>query len=161
MRVRPAIEGDADTAAEIIRRSITQLCALDYRNDPAVLERWLEHRSAEDVRRWTRAADRKLFVVEAEERQLIGVGLATDAATIALNHVAPEARFRGVSKLLVRHMETHLSALGRTRVTLLSSNVAREFYLALGYSVDGLEESRFGTLPGIRMSKPLLDARVR
>ncbi|WP_367254943.1 GNAT family N-acetyltransferase, partial [uncultured Phenylobacterium sp.] len=65
----------------------------------------------------------------------------------------PEARFLGVSKLLMQTMEKHLSVLGCNAAVLGRTLNARRFYRKLGYHEVGPLESRFGTLPGTLMAK--------
>jgi GNAT superfamily N-acetyltransferase len=161
MFVRQACEADAVAAANVVERSITEFCKADYRDDPVILTRWLENRSAEHMRLWMQHPDRYLAVVEAGQGRLLGVGLATSRGTIELNYVEPEARFRGVSKLLVQNMEAHLRLAGCTSVSLVSTSAAQGFYAGLGYQEHGLEESSFGTLPGVRMVKSLNPEKVR
>jgi hypothetical protein len=41
MKIRDAKVDDACAAAQVLRRSITDLCAADHGNDPAILAQWL------------------------------------------------------------------------------------------------------------------------
>jgi hypothetical protein len=50
MLVRCARDDDAGRAADVVRRSITELCVNEYRNDPQVLARWLANKTVEDLR---------------------------------------------------------------------------------------------------------------
>ena len=62
--------------------------------------------------------------------------MATHDGVILLNYVAPAARWRGVSKLLLNRMESDLLALGCDLSRLESSVTARMFYRAEGYVDD-------------------------
>jgi GNAT superfamily N-acetyltransferase len=56
----------------------------------------------------------------------------TEAGKITLNYVAPEARFRGVSKALLRQLEADAKALGIAQSSLESTETALRFYRDLG-----------------------------
>src|SRR4051812_47415127 len=115
MQVRCAHDGDADEAANVVRWSITELCAAEYRGDTQVLARWLANKTPEDFRRWIGSADRSVCVAARADEWLAAVGMVAWRGEILLNYVAPEARFLGGSKALVAHMEAmegHLRAHG-------------------------------------------------
>ena len=40
VEIRDATPQDAEAACDVLRRSISQLCAADHRNDPTILGRW-------------------------------------------------------------------------------------------------------------------------
>ena len=44
IEVRDAVREDAPAACEVIRRSISELCEADHRNDPEILRRWLANK---------------------------------------------------------------------------------------------------------------------
>jgi ribosomal protein S18 acetylase RimI-like enzyme len=155
MLVRCARDGDEGPASDLVRRSVTELCATDHRGDAQVLARWLATGTPEDFRRWTGGADRSVCVAVRDDGRLAAVGMVAWRGEILLNFVAPEARFLGASKALMAHMEGHLRARGVRRVTLFSTHVARRFYRSLGYEEVGRRESRFGTLDVIGMAKRL------
>lgn len=90
MLVRCARDCDADRAADVVRRSITELCVADYRNDPQVLARWLANKTTENLRRWIGSSDRSVCVVIHDDRQLAAVGMVAWCGEILLNFVAPE-----------------------------------------------------------------------
>ena len=155
MLVRCAQGDDAGPVADVVRQSITDLCAAEYRDDAQVLARWLANKTLGELRRWIGSADRSVCLAVREVGRLAAVSMVAWRGEILLNHVAPEARFLGASKALVAHMEGHLRAQGAGRVALLSTHVARRFYRSLGYEEVGRVTSRFGTLDAIEMAKPL------
>ncbi|MDO9712740.1 GNAT family N-acetyltransferase [Paracraurococcus lichenis] len=155
MFVRCACERDAAQASEVTRRSIAELCTAEYRGNPLVLAGWLADKTPADFRRWIGSADRAVCVAVWEDGQIAAVGMVAWRGEILLNFAAPEARFRGVSKALMAHMERHLRDRGVKQVVLFSTHVARRFYGALGYAEVARRESRFGTLDIIEMAKPL------
>lgn len=145
MPIRPAIPADAEEAAAVLRQSIRDLCVLDHGGDAGLLAQWLANKTPETVRSWIEAPDR-LIVVAEEDGVILGVGAASEAGEITLNYVAPEARFRGVSKSIVMALEAYLRSLGHARCSLTSTRTAHAFYLAMGYENAGEEE------PGSRPS---------
>ena len=131
MNVRRATEADAAEACDVLRRSISELCRLDHNGDPALLEMWLSNKTVENVQRWI--AEAHFFVAE-EGTRLLGVAAMNDAGKITLNYVAPEARFRGVSKALVAELEETARNLGLAECRLESTRTALRFYRGLGYA---------------------------
>jgi hypothetical protein len=49
MEIRDAETEDALAACQVLRRSITELCISDHRNDPTILGRWLANKTPENV----------------------------------------------------------------------------------------------------------------
>ena len=93
MEIRDAVLIDAVAACDILRRSITELCVADHRNDPALLKRWLANKTPELVESWI-AQKTGSFLVAIESDMIIAGGSVTDHGTITLNYVSPHARFR-------------------------------------------------------------------
>jgi GNAT superfamily N-acetyltransferase len=151
MEVRNAVPEDAPAACEVLRRSIAELCVADHRNEPAILERWLSNKKPEIFKSWIRP-DNSLLVA-TENNGILAVGCVTEAGEITLNYVSPNARFRGVSTALLIALETRAIERGNKRCTLTSTETARRFYLARGYSADGTAVGNFDTTSGYPMSR--------
>jgi len=157
MEIRDAVAGDAPAACQVLRRSISELCIADHRNDPAILMRWLSNKTPEIVASWI--ADPKASVLVAVERDMIlAVGSVADTGEITLNYVSPDARFRGVSRALLGALEARAIERGNLRCVLTSTETARRFYRASGYVGDGPVAGKFGTRASYPMSKPLVAA---
>ena len=154
MEIRAAIPEDASAACEIMRRSITELCVADHRNDEAILKRWLSNKIPEVFVSWIAQPDNSLLVA-VERGDILAVGSITDAGHITLNYVSPDARFRGVSRALLGALEIRALAQGNPRCTLTSTETARRFYKANRYVEDGEPVGHFGTSSGYPMSKLL------
>lgn len=152
MEIRDAIIADAPAACAVLRRSIIALCAADHGDDPAVLRRWLANKTPEIVASWI-AKPGNSVLIAVEGAAILAVGAVTDGGEITLNYVAPEARFRGVSRALLAALETRARERGNTRCTLHSTETARRFYHALGYCEDGPPDGKFGAKGGCPMSK--------
>ena len=153
--VRRARADDAREAAAVLRASISALCVADHGNDPEILAGWLMNKTTGSVRNWIEGPGG--FVVAEEHGRIVGVGAAVPPGEIALNYVLPQARFRGVSKVVLSALEVHLREQGQTRATLTSTRTAHRFYRAMGY-VDAAEPQVEGGLAAHRMSKDLASA---
>jgi GNAT superfamily N-acetyltransferase len=85
---------------------------------------------------WLRQPDNSLLAA-VEGGKILAVGSVTDAGQITLNCVSPDARFRGVSRVLLEALEARAVERGNTRCTLTSTETARRFYRANGCVEDG------------------------
>ena len=144
MEIRSAVTDDAEAACSVLRRSITQLCVADHRNDPAILARWLANKTPTHVRDWI-ASDQQSVLVAVEDGTVLGVGSVTTAGRIDLNYVAPEARFRGASKAMLAALEARAHRFGAAECVLESTATARRFYLSAGYAEAAAPVRMFGT----------------
>src|SRR6266481_258332 len=153
MEIRDAKAQDARVAAQVLRRSISDLCAADHGNDPVILAQWLSNKTPEIVASWITMPNNSVLVA-VEDDAILAVGAVTDAGRVTLNYVSPDARFRGVSRALLRALEARAIERGSVRCTLISTETARQFYLANGYVIDGSPVRKHGA-GGYPMSKPL------
>ena len=159
LEIRDATTEDAEAACLVMRRSIAELCVADHKNDTAILKRWLSSKTPEVFASWIRQPGNSLLVA-AEDGNILAVGSVTDAGQITLNYVSPDARFRGVSRALLRALEARALERGNARCTLTSTDTALRFYRANGYVEDGLPVGNFGTSSGYPMSKALASHRA-
>jgi len=126
----------------------------DHRNNPAILEPWLENKTVDFFMSWLHQLDNSMLVA-VEDGRVLAVGSVTDAGKINLNYVSPDARFRGVSRGLLGALEARAAERGNVRCTLISTETARRFYRARGYSEEGAPVGGFGTTVGYPMAKVL------
>ena len=154
MLIRPARHDDAAALADVLVRSITELCVLDHFGRQDVISLWTSNKTPENVARWIAGGEAAMFVAEEDGQILAGGGVQADGE-INLNYIAPEARFRGVSKRLIAELEEHLRSLGVDEVRLESTQTARRFYLSVGYRAIAETPSRFGGAPSIAMRRTL------
>ena len=154
MQIRDATSDDAEAACEVLRRSISELCAADHGNDPAILSAWLGNKRPEIVAAWARQPGNSLLVA-VERGAILAVGSVTDAGEITLNYVAPGARFRGVSRAMLAALEARAAGRGNARCTLTSTETAHRFYRSAGYIDDGAPTGNFGTTSGYPMYRIL------
>jgi GNAT superfamily N-acetyltransferase len=155
MEIRDAVAEDAPVACQVLRRSITELCVADHGNDPSILVGWLSNKTPEIVASWI-AAPNNSVLVAVEHGAILAVGSITNVGELTLNYVSPDARFRGVSRALLRALERRAIERGDVRVFLTSTETAHRFYLANGYVEDGLLAGKFGTHASYAMSKGLV-----
>ena len=156
--IRDATPDDVVAACRVLRESISRLCIADHHNDPAILNAWLANKTPDIVAAWAvQEANSLLLAVEGDA--ILAVGSVTDAGEITLNYVAPDARFRGVSRALLRALEARAVARGNTRCTLTSTETAHRFYQSARYVDDGAPTGTFGTRSGYPMSKQIVASR--
>lgn len=154
MKIRDATFEDADTACEVIRKSIAQLCAADHHNDPVILGRWLSNKRPDIFAGWAKEAGNSLLVA-VSGNAVLAVGSVKDSGEITLNYVTPESRFKGISTVLLAALEARAAERGNTRCTLTSTETAHRFYLSRGYVDDGAPHGKFSTSSGYPMSKQI------
>jgi GNAT superfamily N-acetyltransferase len=154
MQVRDAREEDAAAACDVVRRSITDLCREDHRGDASTLSQWLANKTPENMCRWI-AGPGGHVLLATDGDVVLGVGALQGSGKVTLNYVAPEARFRGVSKAVLAALEAKAAALGAAACTLESTAVARRFYLACGYQEAGPPVPGYGIGFGYPMAKRL------
>ena len=154
MEIRDATPEDAPAACEVLRRSISELCGVDHGNDPAILNRWLSNKKPEIVAGWVTQPGNSLLIA-VEDGAVLAVGSVADAGEITLNYVAPQARFRGISRAPLGALEVRAAERGNVRCTLTSTETAHRFYLARGYVDEGAPLGNFGTGSGYPMSRSL------
>jgi GNAT superfamily N-acetyltransferase len=153
MIIRDATPEDATAACQTMRRSIAELCSADHHNDPEILRRWLNNKTPEIFRTWIKPDNSLLVAVDGNE--ILAVGNVTRAGEITLNYVSPDARFHGVSSALLTALERRAKERGNESCELESTETARRFYLARGYSEDGTASAKYGTAGGYPMTKRL------
>ena len=143
MQIRSALDKDAADACQVIRRSVTELCINDHRNDPTILSKWLSNKTPEIFASWTKHPGNSVLVA-IDGGLILGVGAVTDAGEINLNYVSPDARFRGVSREMLRALEARAVERGNVRCTLTSTETARRFYRDRGYFEEATRLEKFG-----------------
>jgi GNAT superfamily N-acetyltransferase len=155
MQIRPARVEDAEAAIDVLRRSITELCRLDHQGDASTLAMWLGNKTPDNMRRWI--ADHTVLVAVEGER-IAGVAALRADGEVLLNYVAPEARFRGASKALMRAIEASASGRGLEWLTFDSTATALRFYLSAGCTVTGPPQPGFGVAVRNPMRKAVTKA---
>ena len=134
--VRLATEADVEQMSALLIASISQLCAADHRNDPALIASWTRNKSPQGVRAILDNPDVVAFVAE-RDGVVVAVGCTMGPGEVGLNYVHPAHRFAGASKALLAEMERALRARGTAIATLTSTATAHCFYLAAGWEDAG------------------------
>ena len=156
MEIRDAKPEDGEAACDVLRRSISRLCGADHGNDPATLDRWLSNKTPEIVAGWA-GQPRNSLLVAVEGDAVLAVGSVTDAGEITLNYVAPDSRFRGISRAMLGALEARAAERGNIDCTLTSTKTAHRFYQSNGYRDDREPDGKFSASAGYPMSKRLPD----
>jgi GNAT superfamily N-acetyltransferase len=143
MQIRKALSEDAAAICDVLRRSIIELCVADHQNDPVILERWLRNKAPNQMKSWINDLDSFMLVAE-EGPALLAVGAVSRAGEITLNYVLPTARFKGISRAMIKELEQIAQKNGAKTVTLYSTSTARQFYLSCGYCESPPEPGFFG-----------------
>ena len=143
--IRPARPDEVAAVCAVLRGSIEDLCKADHGDDPTLLGAWLANKTPDHVTGWIN--DNPMgFLAAVGPDGIAGVGLVSDNGNIHLNYVAPWARFRGVSKALLRAMEHRAAEAGATACMLISTKTAHGFYLGCGYVDTGPPVPSYGML---------------
>jgi GNAT superfamily N-acetyltransferase len=150
MQVRPAQPTDAVAATYVLRRSIRELCVADHRGEASILDAWLANKTPDTFVEWLAQEDQAILIAE-QDGVVLAVGGVRRPDEILLNYVRPEARFQGVSKALLAAMEAELAKSGATRAKLVSTETAKAFYQAAGYTDLGFTDTQ--RVGGYAMSK--------
>lgn len=129
--VRDARAEDAAALVEMVRDSITQLCAADHHNAPHLLNAWLENKTADNFRVWVSNPDN--YCVVAEGDFLCGVGLLHRSGEIRLMYVSPKMQRCGVGRALLNRLESQACDWGLVSLHLNSTSSARAFYESAGF----------------------------
>ena len=154
MKIRDAKPEDAAAACAVLRASISELCAADHHNKPAILGRWLANKTPENLAAWSADPEASLLLA-VEDGAVLAVGAVRNDGEITMNYVSPTARFRGVSSALLRALEARAKERGNSSCHLLSTETAHRFYMSRGYVVVGMPQGKFGTSSSYPMTKKI------
>lgn len=131
--IRESTPADAEAVADVLRRSIVELCHEDHRGRPNVLERWLANKTPAAVSAWITDADSYCASAVADGGEVCGFGMLAAAGEILLLYVSPEHVGRGVGRDLLRALEERAVNRGLGEIRLDSSLTAKGFYARHGY----------------------------
>lgn len=132
----PASGVDAHAIAQLVRRSIIELCDADHENDPKRYEAWLADKTADDFK-VSIGGDGPFLIAVDDRKQIIGVCGGSENGQIYLNYILPEVRHKGISKAQMQALEAFYIGKGLTEIRLNSTKTARRLYCALGYVETG------------------------
>jgi GNAT superfamily N-acetyltransferase len=154
IEVRRAEESDAAAAIDVVRRSISQLCVADHRNDESTLTTWLANKTSQNFLTWIANTDNFCVVAESNNR-LAGVGVLQRTGEILLFYLDPGAQRQGIGRIIHAALEAKANEWKLASLHLDSTSLARPFYEALGYRAIGAAVPRFGVLQCFPYAKRL------
>ena len=134
-KVREAIPSDSAKACEVLRRSISEICSLDY-NDQSVIDEWLDNKTESNVKEWIQSVN-SYSVVCANDDLIVGFGAITLEGEVSLIYLVPEALHKGNGKLMLEAMEERVISEGIVEIHTVSSITAKPFYERNGYTKNG------------------------
>ena len=129
--VRPRMDADAPSLAEIFRRSIREVASQHYR--PAQIEAWV--RFADETEAWhQRMRSRQVWVAESDGKPLGFIQLEPPDH-IDLTYVHPEYQRRGIASALVAKVES-VARANRVALLLVEASItSRPFFAACGFEI--------------------------
>lgn len=139
-QIRLATTREARAACNVIRRSIMHCCSDDYRNDSAILDRWLSSTTPDIVEGWFSWPTHFPLVAMLDD-QVAGVAMLSGRRKIVLMHVDPQWRLAGIGTALLQTLEVKAAKSGAPYLKLSSTFSARLFYERHGYSVTGTTDT--------------------
>lgn len=143
LEIRLAASTDAFAACNVLRRSISECCVLDHRNDDAILNAWLGNKTPQMVASWF-SSPTNFSLVAVIDGEVAGVALLTGAGKLALCYLLPEARGKGAGRALLARMEEQACSWGVKALQLHSTASGAAFFAAHGYVDAGKVRSPYG-----------------
>ena len=134
-KVREAITSDSAKACEVLRRSIFEICSIDY-NDQSVIDEWLDNKTESNVKSWIQSVN-SYSVVCTNDDLIVGFGTITLEGEVLLIYLVPEAIHKGNGKLMLKAMEQRIISEGIEVIHTVSSITAKPFYERNGYIKNG------------------------
>lgn len=134
-QVREAIPSVSAKACEVLRRSISEICSLDY-NDQSVIDEWLDNKTESNIKKWIQSVN-SYSVVCTNGDLVVGFGTITLEGEVLLIYLLPEALHKGNGKLMLEAMEHRVISNGIEEIYTVSSITAKPFYERNGYTENG------------------------
>lgn len=133
MRIRPSVPADAEGAAQVLCRSITELCRADHKDNAEDLKNWLADKSSASVETWINDADSFCATVLADSGDIAGFGMVCRPGVLKLLYISPDHVGAGLGAGLLEVLETRAREWGLAQLSLQSTAAAVGFYEAHGY----------------------------
>ena len=132
--VRQSRLADSKMVAEVICRSVTELCVADHQNKSEILESWLANKTPESAEEWISAIDSFCVTALAGSKEVVGFGMLSREGEIKLLYVRPDQIGTGAGRDMLSEIERHAMALGLDTIFLDSTDSAMQFYKYHGYT---------------------------
>ena len=153
--IRVAEQAEAHAVAEVLRRSIIEVCHPDHHGDSSILEQWLANKTATTVAQWLASPKALALLAVNAENEPVGIGMLNRSGEVLLCYVVPEVLGRGVGHSLLSAMLRTAERWGLGRVFLESTETAKSFYCRNGFEPDG-EPVKADGLRGYPMQRPIV-----
>ena len=137
IRLRAAEVGDAAGAAEVVRRSIQELCTDDHGDDPERLGPWLENKTPDQFVAWIEDPHMCCVVAAGENGAICGFGMLGDNGDLHLLYLTPEATGGGTGRELLTVLEEQARVWKLAGIQLQSTRAAVDFYRRHGFEDGG------------------------
>ena len=129
-----AKESDASDVCNVLRKSIKEVCGLDYLDLPdSFMESWLKNKTSQNIKQWITDDFNILLVARTYDNKVIGVASIDKKGKILLCYVLPEFIGKGVEKLLLDGMINIAIDWKLIKLCSYSTRTAKEFYLKNGF----------------------------
>ncbi len=156
--IRRAESEDAAAVAELLIRSIREVCGPDYDNNEDMLSAWCANKTPEIMQRGIQNPI-NYWIVALDGESITGTGLLSTSGKLVLCFVLPEYLGQGIGKTILNDLINHARGLGIRKVTLESTRTAREFYKRNGFIELG-EFNFMGLIPSFKMERDILPDSV-
>ncbi|MGI9341308.1 MAG: GNAT family N-acetyltransferase [Gammaproteobacteria bacterium] len=153
--IRESTPADAAAVADVLRRSIVELCGADHGGRAETLRRWLANKTPEAVAAWCEDADSYCVSAADESGVVCGFGMLYRDGEILLLYVSPDHIDCGVGRGILAALEARARLWGIAELRLDSSATAKPFYERHGYVGADSCGSREDGLLCHAMRKPL------
>lgn len=139
----------------LLIESITMNCAVDYNNDPEIMEEWLANKTPDNVSQWVNSTNNiSLVAFDTLKDKLVGFILMNKDGEILLNYVLPAYIYKGVGKYLWKEMGKIAKSAGIKALSVVSTITAKNFYERNGFVKNG-EPKYVGTILGFPLIRYL------
>ena len=118
-----------------LRRSISEICSLDY-NNQSVIDEWLVNKTQSNVKEWIQSVN-SYSVVCTNDDLIVGFGVITLEGEGLLIYLVPEALHKGNGELMLEAMEQRILSEDIEEIYTVSSITAKPFYERNGYTENG------------------------
>lgn len=151
---REARMTDAKAMADILVRSIREICGPAYGNDKRTIGLWCADKTPATMVRMI--ADHGYYSIVAETSGAIsGLGVLDKSGEIVLCYVIPEVLYQGVGKGILQALEKKARSLRLKELKLKSTLNAIPFYARNGYRPHGDYEMFLGKIPCLPLTKDI------
>ncbi len=129
LSLRPFLPQDAGALVELFRASIEGLTADDYDDEQRVA--WMSQ--ADDEAAFSARLAQNLTILALHQSQIVGFASFKNNQFLDMLYVHPDYSGQGVGGYLLEAIEKLSAHRGVKKITLESSDTAKDFFVARGY----------------------------